>query len=736
MKLLKPIVRISGVAALIISAHANNGLDDYRLGHYDKAAAVLWDKSGKSKFIDYTLGRMQLNGYGMLKNNVEALAHLEVSAKKGYTPAQWFMGRYELTVKHNPEQAYYWFNKLAAKEDIDAQLYVIAARQYGYGVRKEPSRAQKYYIDAAKEGNAIAQYVLAKGFLSSRNSRNRKLGLIWLKKSADKGYARAQFYLGNLYSNGKKVRRDKARAIDSWAQAAENGYFPAMLTLGNLALKQKEYQVAKSWFEKGAKANNPRSMIALSELFMDKDAPFYNPESGFMWTLKAAKLQNAKAQSMLAQLYKEGKGVNADAALAKEWEEKAKKTAINTEKNAAKTKLLSLVSTGKANSFKQTPYYLQGILTNWSSPSSTLQGQYNGAPKMQGIQSAEIFKPKFEITMPDSVKFSEYYNLLAPMLFANGKMQWRFPRYPLDEHIQRLMDNESLVMPHSKWSSMIEQGRPYPQAPSEKWDYLESFTEGGQQRANLYAVVMRLYNQAILGNPEAQFEIGQLYHYGVGLAKSPEQAKIYYELSADQDDVRAEYNLGILYMEGQLGEANYDKGMSWLNDAAFRGNAYAQYALANIYQYGVSDKSGIEVVAPDPQRAMNMYYLSASNHFGPAQYELANYLVSQPNGTLSVAARNNRHKVVEKLYRRAVQQGVADAYLPHAFYQAMHKDKASQESAFSIATKEANKGTPQAALLLGLMYDRGISSEPDNVKALYWYQKADPSPVKSFILGT
>lgn len=736
MKLLKPIIRLSGMAALVVSAHANSGLDEYRLGQYDKAAATLWSEAGKNKSIDYSLGRMQLNGYGILKNDQEGLAHLAASAKKGSRSAQWFMGRYELTVKQNPEKAYYWFNKLAEKDDLQGQLYVIAARQYGYGVRKEPSRAQKYYIDAAKKGNAIAQYVLGKEFLKSRHSRSRKLGLIWLKKSAEQEYPRAQYFLGNIYLNGKHAGRDKARAIDFWAKAAENGYVPAMLALGKLAFKQKEYRVAKSWFEKGAKAHSPSSMLALSELYLDKDAPFYDSKSAFIWTLKAADMHYAKAQEALAKMYKEGQGVRVDLKRAKQWEVQADKTAQQNKKTAAESKLLALVSNGKATSLQQTPYYLHGILTNWTNKNSMLQGQYNASPKMRSIQPSEIFKPDFSITMPESVKFSEYYNLLAPMLSANGKSEWRFPRYPLDDHIQRLMTNETLVVPHFKWRSMIEPGSPYPQAPLEKWDYLASQTMGAQQRANLYAVVMRLYNQAILGNPDAQFEIGQLYHYGVGLAKSPEQAKIYYELAADQDDVRAEYNLGILYMEGQFNTANYEKGMSWLTDAAFRGNAYAQYALANIYQYGVSDPMGMEVVAADPQRALSMYYLSSSNHFGPAQYKLANYIIAQPSGTLSVAARNNRHNVVEKLYQRAALQGVADAYLPYAFYQAMDSNPAKQENAFSIAEKEANKGTPQAALLLGLMYDRGISVKQDKVKALYWYQKADPSPVKSFVLGT
>lgn len=737
MKSLKPIMYLAGVAAAVATVEANNGLEAYRLGHYDKAASLLWTESGKKDPVtEYYLGRMQLNGYGLLKNNPQALMHIELSAKQGHSPAQWFMGRYELTVKNDPERAYNWFNKLAAKGDRQAQLYVIAARQYGYGVSKLPERARSYYIEAAKDGDQIAQYVLGKDFLHSRHWRTRKLGLIWMQKSADQNYARAQTYLGQVYLEGKKVKKDKAKTIELWTSAAENNYIPAMIKLGRLAKQQDEYRVAKLWFEKGAEAENPTAMLELAGLFQDKESPVYDPNAAFMWTLKAAQTDSPTAQKALAKLYKEGLGVMADPEKAKQWEEKADKTASQNKETRARDRLLSLLTNNKAKSFVQTPYYLEGILTTWENPSALVQTRYNAAPAMQGIKSAEIFKPQFTVVTPQDVAFNEYFDLLAPMLSANGKREWRFPRYPLDEQIQILMDNESLVLPHSQWKSMVNEGRPYPESPADSWNYLDENTKGWQQRANLYAVVMRLYNQAILGNPEAQFEIGQLYHYGVGLAKNPEQAKLYYELAAEQNDVRAEYNLGILYMEGLLPEPDYEKGMAWLTDAAFRGNAYAQYVLANIYQYGFNDPSGMPVIAPDHHKATNMYYLAAANHFGPAQYKLANFLISQHDKGLSVAARKNRMKVVKNLYRGAVQQGVADAYLPYAFYQAMQSDPAQQKEAFEIAKAEAEKGTPQAALLLGLMYDRGISVQPDNIQALYWYQQAAYSPVKSFILGT
>ncbi|MCC5792327.1 MAG: sel1 repeat family protein [Legionellaceae bacterium] len=737
MKSLKIFVYWAGMASMTL-VQAQSGLDAYRLGQYDQAATELTIQSGKDPMADYYIGRMQLYGYGLLKNTDNALARIQEAAKRGYTPAQQFMARYALSIEKNPENAFQWFSKLAAKDIVSAQLYVIGAYKYGYGVNKNPQMASRLYIRAAKEGNAIAQYMLAREFLASRNRRNHNLGLSWLKKSVAQNYPRAQTYLAQMYLAGVQVRSNTVEAVDLLEAAADRHYVPAMLSLAELAQKNGQSRVAKMWWQKAADAGNPEAMLALAAMYLDGNSDHYEPATGFMWTTRAAQLPSPAAKKALAALYKEGHGVSTDKALAEEWQRKAAAAEKNSAAEALEREMVTFVSGDQAEHFAQTDYYLHGILTTWQNPDAKTQAQYHPYPRMQGVTSEEIFKPQFSLVKPDSIDFKEYFDLLAPMLSANGSKEWRYPRYPIDIHIQKLMDNEMLIYPHGAWHSMVNEGRPYPQATAndQEWHYLDALVSGWQQRANLYVVVMRLYNQAILGNSDAQFEIGQLYHYGIGVAKDPEQARLYYQLAAEQNDVRAEYNLGILYMEGQIQPTDYEKGMAWLTDAAFRGNAYAQYALANIYQYGYPDASGRLVVAPDEQQAMSMYYLSSANHFGLAQYKLANALVAKQNRGLTVAARQNRAEIIKKLYSSAAEQSVADAFLPLAFYLAMDSDAEKQRQALQIAEEEAKVGNPQAPLLLGLLYDRGIGVAADPVKALYWYQQADNTPVKSFILGT
>ena len=46
-------------------------------------------------------------------------------------------------------------------------MYCAAAYMFGLGTKKNPDTARRYFIDAAKNGNAIAQYTLALIFLKA-----------------------------------------------------------------------------------------------------------------------------------------------------------------------------------------------------------------------------------------------------------------------------------------------------------------------------------------------------------------------------------------------------------------------------------------------------------------------------------------------------------------------------------------------------------------------------------------
>lgn len=716
--------------------NAADGLDAYRQGNYTLAAKTLPSLASTDPVANYYLGLMRLYGYGELRNDTLALRYFMESANKGFLPAQLLLANYSLN-KGEPEEAFKWFKKAAEADDTIANMYCAAAYLYGYGVKKSPEAAKKYYIAAAKNGNAIAQYTLAEHFLESRQAQNKKMGVIWLTKAAEQGNFNAQIKLAELYVNGQGVTKDLAKAKSLVEKSAHENYPPAMFIYGEIARKEGDNAKAKDWLTKAGEKQNIKAQTTLAELYLDKKNPLYDEKLGFNWMLKAAQNGSKEAQKAVAKFYKDGKGIASNLELAQYWEQEAKKKV--KEKPAslpANIAVAKWLSDDKSESFGK-EYQLSGIYTAWRNPAALKENNYNPAPHIDKITRQDLYKPQFEMVEPADIAISDYFDVIAPTLTSVGNnTTWAYPRYPYSPGIESILRDQYLVLKHEP-DSLVKLSTTYQTSNEIKpFDYLEEKLAGWQNKANLQSVLNQLYSQAILGDPGAQFELGQLYQYGIGVAKNIPQAITYFQLAALQQDLRAEYNLGLLYLEGKTEPVNYQKGVQWITDAAFKGNPNAQYVLANIYEQGLVASDGTLVVKPDHEQTLALLSIASSNNFGPAQYQLASFLSKDSNNALSKNAKQARMALIKNLYQGAVNAGVVEAQLPLAFYNAMDSNPANQKEAFDVAKNEAQSGNSTAAILLGLMYERGIAVAADPVEAMYWYEQTSNNPAHDFILGT
>ncbi len=160
------------------------------------------------------------------------------------------MARYSLVAENDPTKALNWFKKAAANGDTSARMYCAAAYLFGYGAPKNPDMARKFYIDAARDGDPLAQFTLGNNFLESKALSSKKLGLIWLNKAVRKGHAQAENALGELLLEGKVLPQDTQQAHLLFEKAAQQGLASAMVHLGELAQSQHQDDLAKSWFSK------------------------------------------------------------------------------------------------------------------------------------------------------------------------------------------------------------------------------------------------------------------------------------------------------------------------------------------------------------------------------------------------------------------------------------------------------------------------------------------------------
>lgn len=705
----------------------------YRLGNYNKAIEPLMNQTGKNAIADYYLGRIYLYGYGQLKNTQLAMRYFTQSAQKGYLPAVQIMAKYSLLHDKDPQKAIGWFKQAASAGDVNAQMFMAAAYLYGIGVKKSKEAATRYYIDAAKNGNSIAQFTLAEHFIDSRHSANNKLGLIWLNKSAVNGNTKALTKLGEFYISGKIIAKDEGKGVELLNQAVTQGYGPAMVQLGEFALQKNEKEQALQWFTKAGESQNDQAYLDLAQVYLQEKSPIYDPKTGFMWVLKAAQNGSAEAKRKVAELYQKGIGVESNADLAKQWLAQANQIEKSTEQNRALAEAALWLSNGTTEKLEQTAYQMNGIFSAWTNPAVVGNYAYNQSPQLNLISRQLIFKPSFDLIQPNDVPISAYYDALISQNNESSS-QWVYPSYPLNKQVANIERAHNPILSHS------DSPAPYMDAhyadQSQEASILDQWTEGWQRQVNYMSVFYQLYNRAILGDAQAQFEIGQMFQYGIGVTQNDDSAIIFYQNAVQQQHLGAEYNLGVLYLQRAKDKNDYDLALSDLTDAAFKGNKKSQYVLARLLEKGVTGQEGAVYIKADPEQATSMLYLAAANGYGIAEYELANRLARQPANNLTVEAKQQKISMIRDLYQGAVDRGISNALLPLAFYNAMDNNPQIREQAFAVAKEQAASGDTNAALLLGLLYDRGIGINTNPAQAIEWYQHASDNIASQFILGT
>ncbi len=74
------------------------------------------------------------------------------------------------------------------------------------------------------------------------------------------------------------------------------------------------------------------------------------------------------------------------------------------------------------------------------------------------------------------------------------------------------------------------------------------------------------------GDAVAQYNMGLLYIDGKGVPQNPAEAVNWFRRAAEQDYAQAQHNLGAMYGSGQGVKRDYVQAYKWLNICAAKGN--------------------------------------------------------------------------------------------------------------------------------------------------------------------
>lgn len=265
------------------------------------------------------LGLMYMEGIGVDQNLERAITYLEDAAKNGNVDAMIKAG-----LAHDEggwadldfEKAVSFYNQLAEADNTIGITCLGVMYEKGHGVEQDYTKAAELYEKAANLGDGRAMTNLALLYQDGKGvDQNPEMMTKLLISAADNGYEAAQVMLGANYFMGQGVSQDFQKALQYWETAANQGY-----TAVNTFLKQaytsencKQYvnpKVAIEFLTPYAQQGDGEAAVYIAKYDEDLNAW----DDARKWYTVAAEAGNAEGQFQLA----------ADAFLLEQYNEAAK----------------------------------------------------------------------------------------------------------------------------------------------------------------------------------------------------------------------------------------------------------------------------------------------------------------------------------------------------------------------------------------------------------------------------
>lgn len=207
--------------------------------------------------------------------------------------------------------AYRTYRQLAKKGCPDGWFGLGRARQYGYGVKPNPEKAEKYYRRAAKLGHAEAQKSLGclYEFAEKPDYRRARKWYTRALKQHSSDTPDAAYRLGWLYERGLGGKKDIQKACQLYRKAAKNGHADAQRALGYCYEKglglHKNYAKARKWSARAALQADATACNNIGFLHYNGKGVRRSKKLAKKWYKLAARAGSIIALSNLGGLYED-----------------------------------------------------------------------------------------------------------------------------------------------------------------------------------------------------------------------------------------------------------------------------------------------------------------------------------------------------------------------------------------------------------------------------------------------
>lgn len=225
-----------------------------------------------------------------------------------------------------------------------------------------------------------------------------------------------------------------------------------------------------------------------------------------------------------------------------------------------------------------------------------------------------------------------------------------------------------------------------------------------------YAKALTLFRQ-IDNNSEAQYYIGKMYDFGLGLPQDYSTAFRWYRKAADKGDYNAQSNLGVMYVNGNGVAQNHTEAVRWFRKSAAQGCSEGQYNLGVMYYNGEGVDMDLKEAAKWFEKAANQGHEYAQYHLGD-MYKLGNGVKSD-------------YEEAMQWFLKAVEHGNTEAMMEIGdLYKYGHGVTQNYLEAMNWWRKAADLGNTKGFVSIGLLYYNGRGVDKDNDEAAKWWRKA------------
>ena len=288
----------------------------------------------------FGLGVMIFLGQGVAQDNAEAVKWYRRAAEQGHVRAQATLGMMHVVggagLPQDYAEALKWALRAAEQNDRVGQLGLSVMYANSWGVTQDDAEAEKWLLksleDHDPEERTLAEFNTGDMYAEGKNvPQNDNIAAKWYHRAAERDHTDAQFKLGVMYEQGKGVPKNNFEAMNWYLASAEQGHAQAEERLravhatekafltGTRAYEQDDFAAALEAWHPLAEQGDARAQTSLAHIYADGKGVPQNDAEAVKWYRKAAEQGYAKAQAGLGAMYAYGRGVPQDNMEAYAW---------------------------------------------------------------------------------------------------------------------------------------------------------------------------------------------------------------------------------------------------------------------------------------------------------------------------------------------------------------------------------------------------------------------------------